>query len=67
MDPVRNMAGYTATLVVFRWAGAEIENVTVAFGQKQWAQNTQKRQKYKKGTDQPTDRHSGVKSRVARD
>ena len=55
-----NEAGYTATLVACGWAGAVLEKVNRASGQKPYAQKAQKRQKSKKGTNQPTDRHSGV-------
>ena len=48
------------------WAGAVMEKVTEAFGQEQLAQNAQKCQKSKMGTDLLTDGQSGVQSRVAR-
>ena|ERR1712074_155179 len=51
-----NKAGYTATLVACRWAGAVLEKVIRASGQEPYAQKAQKRQKSKKGTDQPTNR-----------
>ena len=50
-----NKAGYTATLVACGWAGAVLERVTGATGWEPYAQKAQKRQKSKKGTDQPTD------------
>ena len=53
----KNKAGYTATLVACRWAGAVLEKVTRAFGQEPYAQKDKKRQKIKRGpTNQPTDR-----------
>ena len=62
-----NKAGYTAFLVACGWA--VIVKVTRAFGQEQWAQNTQKRRKSNMGTNRPTDiwtdrwTKRGVKSR----
>ena len=50
-----NKAGYTATLVACRWAGAVLEKVIRASGQEPYAQKAQKRQKSMKGTDQLTD------------
>ena len=52
--------GYTATLVACGWAGAVLEKVTRVSGQEPYAQKAQKRRKSKKGTNRPTDRHSGV-------
>ena len=43
-----------ATLVACGWAGAVLGKVTRASGQEPYAQKAQKRQKSKKGTDQPT-------------
>ena len=63
-----NKAGYTATLVACRWAGAVIE-VTSSFGQVQWGQRLQKQKKSKVWrtdgrtdgpTDRPRDQQSGV-------
>ena len=53
-------AGYTATPVACGWAGAVLEKVTGSSGQELFAQKAQKGRKSKKGTDRPTDRHSGV-------
>ena len=50
-----NKAGYTATLVACRWAGAVLQKVTRASGKEPYAQKAQKRQKSMKGTDQLTD------------
>ena len=55
-----NKAGYTATLVACVWAGAVVEKVTRASGQELYAQKAKKCRKSTKGTDQPTDQHSGV-------
>ena len=55
-----NKAGYTATLVACRWAGAVLEKVIRASGQEPYAQKAQKRRKSKKGTDQPTDRRTDI-------
>ena len=49
-----NKAEYTATLVACGWAGAVLEKVNRASGQELYAQKAQKRQKSKKGTNQPT-------------
>ena len=51
---ITNKAEYTATLVACGWVGAVLEKVTRASGQEPYAQKTQKRQKSKKGTEQPT-------------
>ena len=59
-----NKAGYTATPVTCGWAGAVKEKVTWAFGQEELAQKTQKRQKNKKGTNQPTHRWMDKQNRV---
>ena len=40
-----NKAGYTATLVMYGWAGAVLEKVTRAYGQEPYAQGAHKRQK----------------------
>ena len=55
-----NKTGFTATLVACGWAGAVLEKVSRAPWQEQSAQKAQKRRKSKKGTNRPTDRHSGV-------
>ena len=61
-----NKAGYTATLVACGWVGAVLEKVTGSSGQEPYAQKAQKRQKSKKGTDQPTDQQTDIgASRVA--
>ena len=44
-----NKAGYTATLVACGWAGAVLEKVTRASGQKPYAQKAKKRRKVKAG------------------
>ena len=51
---ITNKAGYTATLVACGWAGAVQKKVTGSSGREPCAQKAQKRQKSKKGTDQPT-------------
>ena len=48
----KNKAGYTATLVACRWAGAVLEKVNRASGQELYALKAQKRQNSKKGTNQ---------------
>ena len=55
-----NKAGYAATPAACGWAGAVLEKVTRASGQELYAQKAPKRRTRKKGTDRPTDRHSGV-------
>ena len=43
-----NKAGYTAALVACGWAGAVLEEVTLASGQEPYAQKAQKRRKSNK-------------------
>ena len=61
---ITNKAGYTATLVACGWAGAVLEEVTRASGQKLYAQKAQKCKKNKNGTNRPTNRPTDRHSRV---